>query len=549
MKKFYLLAVAAIAALSMSAQTIYVKGSGTLTNGTNLGWDEGVAGYAVNPGSDGSYTMNFSSLTGFKMSLAPCTTWDDYNAQAFGFNGTFGDAVFSTAGQVVTLQAWGENQDMPYTGAYTVTVNSSRTQMTVKANFSKPTTATPVYFRGYMNGWGSGSQWQFSYDYSREVYYIDNVTIAAGSGNDWKIADANWGSINYGGQTNIEPTIGSSVTLSYNSSTNCYLQTAYTGRVEFKLNGNNTATLSFVDPSGEEPEPTYPETMYVIGTINGDAWNPTNVAEMTNEGDGFYTIENITLGEFGGSCGFALTEAKGANDNDWNTVNNNRYGPADKDRLAVVGENPVDGYGDTSWSIAPGTYNMYFDYTEKTLEIEQVGGPVGPSKLYMQWCVEGMMWTLGHAIYSEGVDGVYTYTGVEIPQIEDDGYGYFSFSTQDAEDWNDLGTRYGATTPDTKLVLDINATSGSVMGTAPLALSQDAFMIYGDSYDFEVDLNNSTVKIIKNALTTGVEDIAVEGANAAAVYFNLQGVRVVNPTAGQLLIKKEGSNVSKVLVK
>ena len=49
--------------------------------------------------------------------------------------------------------------------------------------------------------------------------------------------------------------------------------------------------------------------------------------------------------------------------------------------------------------------------------------------------------------------------------------------------------------------------------------------------------------------TSAVEEIVSEDSNAPVEYFNLQGVRVSNPAAGQLLIKKQGNTVSKVLVK
>ena len=300
----------------------------------------------------------------------------------------------------------------------------------------------------------------------------------------------------------------------------------------------------------------WPGAMYVIGTINGEGWNPTNVAAMTDEGDGIFTIENLTLSENSGSCGFALTEAKGTSSDDWDTVNARRYGPATTDTPAVVGENPVDGFGDLSWSIAPGVYNMTFDFDSKILEIEQVGTTM-PTKLYIQWGLnsdETDNWTVtvGGAIATDVVDGVATFSGMEIPAISEANYGYFCFSTEDGGSWDALGDRYAAAKQNDPISVEGGDVMkpGEVMATATLVPgSQDAFMIMADSYDLKVDLNNNTVQIIKNAFTTGVEDIAVDGANAAAVYFNLQGVRVVNPTAGQLLIKKEGSNVSKVLVK
>ena len=48
----------------------------------------------------------------------------------------------------------------------------------------------------------------------------------------------------------------------------------------------------------------------------------------------------------------------------------------------------------------------------------------------------------------------------------------------------------------------------------------------------------------------GVNDVMTDNnANAPVEYFNLQGVRVDNPAAGQLIIRKQGKEVSKVLVK
>ena len=48
--------------------------------------------------------------------------------------------------------------------------------------------------------------------------------------------------------------------------------------------------------------------------------------------------------------------------------------------------------------------------------------------------------------------------------------------------------------------------------------------------------------------TVGIEDVTVEG-NEAAEYFNLQGVRVAQPEAGQVYIVRRGEKASKELVK
>lgn len=128
----------------------------------------------------------------------------------------------------------------------------------------------------------------------------------------------------------------------------------------------------YVESTGGTVTPTIPETMYIIGNINGDAWNPTNVAQMTSKGEGVFTIESVKFAEYDGFTGFALTENKGSNDDDWGAVNANRFGPSVSNTKAEVGTNKVDGKGDVTWSIDPGTYSMTFNYTEKTLVIAEV---------------------------------------------------------------------------------------------------------------------------------------------------------------------------------
>ena len=47
---------------------------------------------------------------------------------------------------------------------------------------------------------------------------------------------------------------------------------------------------------------------------------------------------------------------------------------------------------------------------------------------------------------------------------------------------------------------------------------------------------------------TGINDVVVD-ENAPVEYFNLQGVRVANPERGGIYIRRQGTNVAKVLVK
>jgi hypothetical protein len=49
----------------------------------------------------------------------------------------------------------------------------------------------------------------------------------------------------------------------------------------------------------------------------------------------------------------------------------------------------------------------------------------------------------------------------------------------------------------------------------------------------------------------GIKNVIADtnDANAPVEYFNLQGMRVANPAAGQLLIQRQGSKATKVVIR
>ena len=73
-------------------------------------------------------------------------------------------------------------------------------------------------------------------------------------------------------------------------------------------------------------------------------------------------------------------------------------------------------------------------------------------------------------------------------------------------------------------------------------------------YDITLKMNdNGTVNSLEandvtDRITTGVESVEVEDANAAIEYYNMQGVRVANPENG-MYIRRKGNTVTKVFVK
>ena len=46
---------------------------------------------------------------------------------------------------------------------------------------------------------------------------------------------------------------------------------------------------------------------------------------------------------------------------------------------------------------------------------------------------------------------------------------------------------------------------------------------------------------------SGIFDNAVDDLNAEVEYYNLQGVRVEKPRAGEIVVKRQGTSVSKII--
>lgn len=428
--------------------TVYVVGAGD-----GLGWDLPGKAYT---GEDGVVSFTVNNLTKFKASTINATEWDGdngYNAGSYGpGENTFGDSVYPN-GQELPMVSWGEDIDLPWTGNYTITMDFNNNKIKAQTNTPKPTTAPAVYIRGGMNGWGSPAAWQFTNESWTGTAGKWTFTGTIPAGQEFKIADASWGAINYTlNNTNLTPVLDSPYNAAYNGG-NTKLAAAFTGTVILEITNytGHVAKITFTEDSGGTVTPSYPEKLYIIGTINGDGWDPSNVAPMTDDGEGVYTIESVTLGENGGSCGFAITVGGST----WNDVNSLRFGPAVNDRKAVVGSNTVDGIGDLSWTIDPGTYKMVFNYDDKTLQITSIGStepetPTYPDNMYIIGTIDGNGWNPSNVklMLNEG-DGIYSIENVTLNTF--DGSCGFAF-TAGGSDWTEVNKlRWGPAVNDTQI--------------------------------------------------------------------------------------------------
>ncbi|MCH5214598.1 MAG: hypothetical protein J1E97_05340 [Muribaculaceae bacterium] len=177
-------------------KTIYVVG-----NGQGMTWD--LPGQAYELGEDGNFTFTITGGSQFKFSINNATAWDgdgqfDAGAYATG-NTSFTNAVLNPEGETLSLQNWGQNQELPWDGDYRIVIAGDISTMTVYAITPAPEGPATVYIRGDMNDWMALETWEMSYDETDGSYFFTcsgDTKILAGQA--FKFADSNWGIVNYG---------------------------------------------------------------------------------------------------------------------------------------------------------------------------------------------------------------------------------------------------------------------------------------------------------------------------------------------------------------
>lgn len=126
----------------------------------------------------------------------------------------------------------------------------------------EPGMSSGIYLSVSMNGWGTPSDYEFVTTSEPGVYEITEVTIEAN--NEFKIADANWGAINYG-SSDTPFTLNEPYVLQLGGG-NIVMPEDFTGRVQLTV-ANDTYTVVFEVP--EPIIPGQPTGIYIRGDFNG----------------------------------------------------------------------------------------------------------------------------------------------------------------------------------------------------------------------------------------------------------------------------------------
>ncbi|MDE6160621.1 MAG: hypothetical protein K2F77_03075, partial [Muribaculaceae bacterium] len=98
---------------------------------------------------------------------------------------------------------------------------------------------------------------------------------------------------------------------------------------------------------------------------------------------------------------------------------------------------------------------------------------------------------------------------------------------------------------ETYSTLYLNEGSGTVSFTLP---QEDVALMLANGMIFQGDGLTINKVYIDREGSAGIADITAD-ENAPVEYFNLQGIRVAEPQAGQFVIRRQGSKVTKLLVK
>lgn len=235
----------------------------------------------------------------------------------------------------------------------------------------------------YIIGSVTGQQWNpadgVKMEKGEEGVYTAQITTVAATDNIGivSVLDADWETVNanrWGFATdNATVTIGEEMEIVKGTGAICI---GAVGTFDVTVDLKNMTILVEGEPVVE-----YPETLYIIGNVTEDVVFLPNVGkELVKDADAnVYRAEDIQIYDNGesGYGYFAFVEQLGADEEDWNTVNANRFGPAVSDTeitdgvAAEIGNN-----GDTSYKAKAAIYDIVVDLEAGTVTLTEVEGGV-----------------------------------------------------------------------------------------------------------------------------------------------------------------------------
>ena len=341
-----------------------------------------------------------------------------------------------------------------------------------------------------------------------------------------------------------------------------------------------------------------PSTLYVIGEVNGNEWDPGKGVTLTKSGNVFYGDITVTSTGANGYFSFAKSLASS-----WDELNvaGNRYAPSSDTQLTLnnpstlmESSNPAEA---KAYYAATGDYAVLVDFGAMTVTLapkgtkpsdggggntggggDTGGGNTGggggsvtmPAALYLVGNFPGCQWDPNLPIEMEKGTSGFLARNVELVE-GNEGYGYWSFLTVKAAlpadfdtdptnpfDWDgpqggNSGDRFGSSTPN--YPLSVGQSADMVLYAAGVNASAcTSWMSPIGKYDIVADFGTGKVSLVAagtgklpNGGESSVQDI-LNDFNGEPEYYNLQGIRVYEPTQGIYIVRR-GNKITKEVVR
>lgn len=273
--------------------------------------------------------------------------------------------------------------------------------------------------------------------------------------------------------------------------------------------------------------------LWILGNLPGTAgWSttPGTGKAMTKSGNTF-TAKDVEFVAAAGEteCYFNLTDYVGATWDDLN-MNANRYGAETEGVALTDGQtstmvkyaNNINASGCLSWTVAPGKYDVTADLSAMTIKVVKTGQGGGNQG---------------------GDDDI----------ITDPYYCYFD----NTAGWNVKVWAWNDTEPSCTVNPNwpgdsMTTKNGKLYWAAPEGKIPSMIIFSnngGEKAGGDLKFVNGATYHVDGTYTPGTTGIeTIEKESEAPVYFNLQGVRVENPSNG-IFIKVSGNKTTKVYVK
>lgn len=217
---------------------------------------------------------------------------------------------------------------------------------------------------------------------------------------------------------------------------------------------------------------TAPDNLYLVGQVTNSDWDPSKGIKFEKSGN-IFTLTGVQI-----NGGFAFLPTTSG----WN----GQFGPSSNEANPIVGDNgnAFGAYNSNSWAIkTPGVYyDIKVDFEAAKMYLYY------PDHYYIMGYANGNDFSPNKGVISTKADnGVYTFENITIADVDNSGYGYFSFCLTIGNNWENVTGRFYAPSKD---YLISAGHSSNIQGT-----TDNSWKIAAGNYDITLDIPNLNMKV------------------------------------------------------